>query len=628
MKNWMLGGMFTASCIAIAANPVAAQTIPGVPLGGDQVEQVQEESSTEEAFVEPDAQNEAGGNEIVVRGLKQRMSSWKRAEGENTIVYSNGSEKQLSKLVQEIDRLDDLLSIAFNAPEPEAEHVKLTIVLIGNGGFVERMRLHTDLVQASGYSKPYATERFYLPGENRLLLVGARRDQKIELEGRWDDYDPFAAFDDDADYLNPGFDDGFFDDPSYDSPGGTSVSSQLRNIGRSSFSSPASGSRAIPPVRREWETVLFGAYAEHFLLTNFPASYPRWYLDGINSLFSTFDVKKGGEIEYGRSPSNLFRVLQDYPPLDIEPILDGSHLAEPDGGVWSPYHAWLLAHYFIIGQPTIERRAELLMYLQDAVVGRPLSEAAERFTDLRALSVEVDQYRRGKIFYNKVNLPGVAKEPDISRFNEADAKALQAMVRLDSRVASVPEEISSNPKRAEKSMSRLGDYIEELAELSSQKGATTQSLLLEAEAACRIENYSHCETAAGIVLKFDQNNSDALAWKGRALLGQSNGDAELVKAARESIVAANRADTEARLPLVSYFRSFSDIGEPVPEVAEWGLRKVIAQMPTAPEPRILLARELIREGQVEMAREVLLPALNAEFGSAARNEAEQMLGGV
>ena len=39
------------------------------------------------------------------------------------------------------------------------------------------------------------------------------------------------------------------------------------------------------------ESLLYAGYAQHYLLTYFPAAYPRWYLDGFGQIFASFATK-------------------------------------------------------------------------------------------------------------------------------------------------------------------------------------------------------------------------------------------------------------------------------------------------------------------------------------------------
>jgi len=616
-----------------AASAQVAPVLPGSSSGKGEV--LQNEPAPElpapAATLPP-----PGAGEIVVRGLRERMSSWREAETDHVVLYSNGSEKDLKRVAANLEKLDALLTLLFDVKPKEVEPARLSITLVGREDFVDRMRLHTGLVGDSGFFDPFATERYYQPGSDRVLLVAGRTDQVIDLDPA--NMPDFSGMDDSlsdmSDLGSSDYDSGFFDDPDMGMSGGGGRSG-MQNLGRSSFSTGGMRRLTPPSVRRPWESILYATYAEHFMLTHFPTSYPRWYLDGLGALFSTFAVAKDGRLEYGRTPPALLRVLDDYPPFRAAPILSGEHLKSPMKSVWSPYHAWLLAHYFVMGSPPVERRAELLFYLMAAGKGEPLDEAVKSFKDLEALERDVDAYRKGETFFRRLALPGASPlEPVVERLTATEAKVLEATAILDSRLAPLPllpadatqKDRDRLAKREAARAARLVDYLEDLRKLAKENPANRKAQLLLAEATCRGGQAAECRGVADSILAAAPGDADALGWKGIAELQlAAKGDPS---AARKTVIAANRADTEATRPLIAYFRSFSDHGLPVPDVAKLGLLKVIAQNPVAAEPRLLLGAEFARTGNVQAAREILLPVLNADETSAEWAKARQLLAGL
>lgn len=621
--------------------PALAQGVPGIPDAVEaETEVVSEELEVAATPVPPPAATAQLSEEdaIIVRGLRERMSSWKRLTTDQIDLYSNGSESDMKKVALKIERLDALLTQLFGAKEPEFERQPLTVTLIGGRNFVDRMRLDTPSIQDSGFGDPFANERYYSPTVYRTLLAAGRRDQEIDtstLDDFLDDLnqdsgfgDPFeAGFDnglgsDLGDDLSFG-DDGFFDDPESSPSNGISGGfSSPRSIGI-----PRDAQRRRHEdfeVDRKWEAVLYGYYTEHFLLSNFATSYPRWYIDGLVAMFSTFDLRRDGKAEYWRAPPGLHQVLRSYPPLKTEPILTGEHLLAPDKSTWSPYHAWLLTHFFLVGNPEGPRREQFMQYMAAVGQGDPLPEAAKVFGDFEQLNKEVAKYRTGKILYTIANI--VEPEPDLflepSTLGESDAEALQAMVLLEPRV----ETPLGNDKDREKLAALREVYLVELRNLAAANLANTDVSHLLAEAECRAGNYDNCLRVADRVLAEQPEEFQALKWRAVALLHLAGrGDADAVTAARQAIIKANRADTEGILPLVAFFRSHEQAGEPMPELAMLGLIKVVAVAPAATEPRLLLGRELVRRGEKELAREILLPVLNAKLASAERSEAERLL---
>ncbi|NWO96642.1 hypothetical protein GY976_26280, partial [Escherichia coli] len=76
-------------------------------------------------------------------------------------------------------------------------------------------------------------------------------------------------------------------------------------------------------------------------------------------------------------------------------------------------------------------------------------------------------------------------------------------------------------------------------------------------------------------------------------------------AARSTIARANRADSEYPLPLLAYYRSFAEAGEPAPDIAIEGLMKAADTVPAASGSRLLLGEAFARRGNVGAARGAL-----------------------
>jgi predicted Zn-dependent protease len=121
-----------------------------------------------------------------------------------------------------------------------------------------------------------------------------------------------------------------------------------------------------------------------------------------------------------------------------------------------------------------------------------------------------------------------------------------------------------------------------------------------------------------------------LVWKGTAMIMQASSApsaerARLAAEGRDLIVKANRADHEAVEPLLAYYRSFAAMGETPSANAVDALQKVVEEVPAAPAPRLELANALVKEGQAEDARGVILPVAAGPYNSPERPPAEALL---
>jgi hypothetical protein len=174
-------------------------------------------------------------------------------------------------------------------------------------------------------------------------------------------------------------------------------------------------------------------------------------------------------------------------------------------------------------------------------------------------------------------------------------------------------------------------WLTELRENAGKYPSNLDAQLLLAEAECRTAHYAECIAVSDRALAVQADSSPALAWKGLAMAelaiaGPASGRPAALRAARAVISRANRADTEAVLPLLAYFRSFTDAGETPPPAALAGVLKVTDSIPAAPGPRLLLGAELAREGKKDAARKMLLPVANAGYDSPERDKARALLG--
>jgi hypothetical protein len=111
----------------------------------------------------------------------------------------------------------------------------------------------------------------------------------------------------------------------------------------------------------------------------------------------------------------------------------------------------------------------------------------------------------------------------------------------------------------------------------------------------------------------------------QAIAGPAPERAARLTAARTAIRRALSIDDQAPVAQIAYFQSFAKAGEPVPEDAMLGMAAVIRANLAAPGPRLYLARELVRQGQADLARRLLAPVLNGPYDSPEKTSAETLL---
>lgn len=560
-------------------------------------------------------------NEIVVRGELERLSSWKRAETDHAIIYSNGSETRLRNAARELEALHYLLGLVFSNPDAQAATEKPVITLVESDDFMRSMNLVNWRGAEGPFGGPIQDQRYYDPRIAGAVMAVSRTNLFFSASatanvGQTNDFFAFetgnaiddVGLDDDSGLGDSGFDDGGFNEP-----------------GGADFFDDSGGDQERP-----WEQAMFAGYAQHYVTTHLPNAYPRWYIDSIGALFSTARVNDAGELEFGRSPPAFRGLWNSSEDPDIAELLTAGEAAE--GLSWSSAQAWLVGHFFFLHNRNAARKQQLAQYMGAIANGRTPREAAVVFGDLEELQNEIERYGDRRTRFAKVDAPDLAAiDVNIQPMRMSDAALLDERLALDARLILPPTPAADDADAASllRSRERAADMRDRwLAELRSdvtELPGNAEALLLLAEVECRTGNFSACETAANAVLAEYPYNTDAMSWKAiaqvnQALTAPADQRQERIASARSLVLAANRADPDAILPLVAYFRSFTDSGAIAPEAALLGMVKVIQTVPNAPEPRVMLARELERQDRQDAAQAFLLPVVAGPWDSPERRE--------
>lgn len=514
-------------------------------------------------------QVQIGKEQIVVEARREGRSDWKRAESEHVLMFSDGGEAELRRAATEVERLHQLMMRLYGPDVQAGETTKLRIILIDSVPAYRAMALRDLRAEEGPYVPPFAGQRYYDPREDGAVLILPRADQVIDL-------DTSKARDAFCDEMGP------------DLLLAEKTCAEVTNR-------PA-------PAARPWEAVLFSAYAQHFVLTYLPAGYPRWYLDGVGALFSTVKMRRNGALDYAKVSLANRQVFRSYGSLNAADVLTGRYLEAPSGQMeWTPFHAALLAHFFVYSDLKPERRTQFARYMTAVHRGVPMAEAAGVFGDMRKLRREISSYaNRDGLTYARTEPGGdPVQEPSMTTLSLASAAMLEASIGLPSRgAAGVPA------------------YDSEAA-------------LLFAESECRGHRYQACLAAADSVLERAPEDPHALGWKGvaltgTALAGEAGARPDGLRRARAALERAIARDGDAPLPLVAYFESYAKAGERVPEEAMAAMAKAIRLVPAAPASRLALGTELIRQGQPDLARKLLYPVLFGPYESPERNAARTM----
>lgn len=519
-------------------------------------------------------------SDIVVVGGMQKMSNWKRAETDHLVLLSDGGETELTDVAINLERLHQLMARLYG-PVDSANKVKLRIVLFKSPDFFGDFGLSNSRSAEGPFAANLSAQRYYDPRSDGAVLAIARKDQVIDLNTSkaWAaDCDDVAA------------------------EGGECFGLNIDHR----------------PLTRKWEAVLYSAYAQHFILTYKPDAYPRWYIDGIGALFSTFKVRGDGSVDYGLSPAHFREMFRSYGRLKVADVLTGNYLeTEAPKPQWSPYHAWLLMHFFVYMDPRDMRHKQFVRYMEALREGKPMAEAASVFGDMGKLQRQITSY---------ANHDGIT----YSRTAATSAPAVDPVVTSLSRAAaaSIGGNLALYGKNADSSANWSARLRSQLASLPRD----TDALSTLAEAECTSGQADSCLATAEDILATAPNDVVAHAWKAIALTDQAiSGPADQrtarLLAARAAADRALSLDSEAPLALIARFQSYARANEPVPDIAIQGLGKVIRMIPAAPEPRLWLGEELTKRGWRDLARSILLTIIRGPYESPEKAKATALLVG-
>ena len=574
----------------------------------------------------------ASGPDVVVQGVRSRLSGWREAETSHVILLSDGSEADLVRIARNLERLHFLLLGLLGRTDSADPTIKLRVTLIGDVPLFQAMDLRNRRWQQGPFADLFSPMRYYDPRETGAVMATTRVDQRTIIERQM---------------LNGRSVQSMLSDPSLRVQlGAADPASQaalasaaigdfaMSGMAGASGSTTTFGENAITVPA---DSLIYAGYAQHYLQTYFPAAYPRWYLDGFAQVFSTLVVKGDHQLDYGRSPAGTSAVLRAFGRYPIGDVLNDRYLAEnPRKTGWTPIHAWMLTHFLLFSD---SRRPQLRQYLALRAGGADAETAAKVFGDQQALAQELRRYFGSRKPYETVTYaPGLIEQPVVHRLTEGEAAFVQGQLEMGSRVeipaapsADTPPELARSITQARDEAIRARDtwlarLRRDAARWPGEYGA--QALLAEAE--CRSGHAPECLAAATHAVALAPQDADALAWVGMARAMQAASETEpdrsaTLAEARKAIAAANRLDTRAVVPLLAYYRSFALAGQAAPDNAIDGLQAALAEVPNAPSTRLDLAEALAAKGGIIVARRIAMPVAKGAYDSPERARAEALV---
>jgi len=543
-----------------------------------------------------------------IPNTKVEMSNWRMAETPHVVVFSENDEKDLRRTAHNLEKLHFLLSALFGRVDAPDETIKIAVTMIGNAGEFEQLRL-TDLRWQYGpFPTAFAKTIYYDPREEGSVLASTEAGVNLVLQ------------------------------PSDGAPTKRNCAAGNGDARLDNYTvehtNPAPGAPADPMLLamqfpkneiafcQSAESRLYAGFAQNYLMTYFPAAYPRWFLQGIGEMFATM-VAGEDFVEYGQLPIGFFQVMKRYGDYRVTDVLDGRYLTGK-GRVWTPYQAWRLVHLLYFSDMWKPR---LQKYLGALANGADLQSAARALGNPVELQRAVNAYRGRAVQAERMRFPADRTlAPTVRRLTRAEAGLIRGRLELGARIE-VPAEGTRDYSKA---LARRSAWLERLRGNATRFPDLIENQLLLAEAECRSDDPEQCRAAADRVIAQAPTDTRALVWKGAALAALA-GRAPVaerqprLEEARGFIAKANRADPEGILPLIAYYNSFAVAGTEASDLAVGGLYKVVQSSPAAPSPRLKLGQELIGRAFKEEARSTLLPVAYGPFATPEQPTAAALL---
>ena len=363
------------------------------------------------------------------------------------------------------------------------------------------------------------------------------------------------------------------------------------------------------------DEVLFHEYAHAFMLENFPAAYPGWFVEGWAEYFMTTKVT-ARTAEVGRPNPGRAYALSQSGQLPWEVVLSqapGGLSDDARGAFYS--QAWLLMHYM---RSDPERSAQLAKITVAIAGGEDPVKAMEAGTGLSIveLGTRLRNYRRLISFTVKDPLPS-PPEIKVSRLEGSADEFLLDSLRLSGVTsAGVEADAAFLADLRARAVHWPGDQLAELT-------------LARAE-------FAFGDVAAGeaIVkrrLAVDPTDSETLltAGRGQLMAGERNADQyeDRFKAARPYLVKAYGQDQDDYRILLAYLRS-RVVDPAYPNDNDLNaLLTVRALAPTVDAAAIMLGEALLHRGRKAEAVAVLSIIANAPHGGGAATIARSLIDG-
>jgi tetratricopeptide (TPR) repeat protein len=272
----------------------------------------------------------------------------------------------------------------------------------------------------------------------------------------------------------------------------------------------------------------------------------------------------------------------------------------------------VLFHYL---QMAPEREGALLKYRQLLATGRSALEAAESaFGDLRQLEKDMDSYMRRRRFDAMIVDGDALAIGPITMRKLRPGEAAMMPVMIESKVGVTPEEALQLLPEARRVAALHPDDPTVLAAL--------------AEAEFDAGNNDSAIAAADRAVAIDPKNINAHIQKGYALARQVHSGAlpkESWNDVRSQFIKANSIENDNPIPLVQFYLSYVQQGEPPTRNAIDGVVWAMELAPFDTSLRWLVAQQLVSDERYREAARALAPLAYSPHPGEHTDQARQLL---
>ena len=356
-------------------------------------------------------------------------------------------------------------------------------------------------------------------------------------------------------------------------------------------------------------TVLLHEYAHHFLISSRRHGMPRWLSEGAAEFYASARFPSDGHVQIGRPAQHRAGELFYGDEVPLENLFDfGTGEGKQDAGGNDFYgRSWLLFHYLAMGG---ERPDQLSAYQDELAKGTGSLDAARKvFGDLGKLRTDLRDYLRQR------KIMTLDFGPDL-----ISASPVQVHGLSDGMNEIMPLMISS---KSGVSREEALELLPKVRAVAQRHPADAGVLAALAEAEFDAGNDAEAIAAADGALAIDPTQVNALVQKGFALFrqaGEAEDREEAYRAAMRPFNALNKVENDHPLPLIYFYRSYTERGMEPPELARHALERASELAPFDQGLTLSVGTMQAQEGKIAEARLTLAPlAADPHNGGEARS---------